>query len=45
MPLQEALDKGVGLYPKEIDIGLIGVTRDAAGTSDNRQMPGHVIQV
>lgn len=39
MPLQEALDKGVALYPQAIDIGLIGVTRDAAGASDNRQMP------
>lgn len=45
MPLQEALDKGVGLYPKEIDIGLIGATPTDAATSDNRQMPGHVIQV
>jgi L-asparaginase/beta-aspartyl-peptidase (threonine type) len=45
MPLQEALDKGVGIYPNAIDIGLIGVTPTAAATSDNRQMPGHVIEV
>lgn len=43
MPLQEALDKGVGLYPQAIDIGLIGVTREAAAASDNRQMPSWVI--
>lgn len=43
MPLQEALDKGVALFPQSIDIGLIGVTPTAAAVSDNRQMPTHVI--
>lgn len=43
MPLQEALDHGVGLFPNEIDIGLIAVTRDGAATSDNREMPTHVM--
>lgn len=44
MPLQDALDKGVGLYPQAIDIGLIGVTRTEAAKSDNRQMPAVVLQ-
>ncbi|HEY9721522.1 MAG TPA: isoaspartyl peptidase/L-asparaginase [Oscillatoriaceae cyanobacterium] len=44
MPLQDALDKGVGLYPQAIDIGLIGVTRTEAATSDNRQMPTAILQ-
>lgn len=43
MPLQEALDHGVALFPNEIDIGLIAVTRDGAAASDNRQMPSHVV--
>jgi hypothetical protein len=45
MPLHEALQKGVDLFPAaEIDIGLIGVTREGAATADNRQMPGHVCE-
>lgn len=43
MPLQEALDKGVALFPQSIDIGLIAVSRTGAATSDNRQMPTHVL--
>lgn len=43
MPLQEALDHGVALFPNEIDIGLIAVTREGAATSDNRQMPTHIL--
>lgn len=43
MPLQEALDKGIALFPHELDTGLIGVSRTEAGYSDNRQMPAHVI--
>jgi L-asparaginase/beta-aspartyl-peptidase (threonine type) len=39
MDPQAALDKGVGLYPHEIDIGLIAVTKGGPVTSDNRQMP------
>lgn len=42
MPLQQALDHGVGLFPKEVDIGLIGVTREGAGAADNRRMPSVV---
>jgi L-asparaginase/beta-aspartyl-peptidase (threonine type) len=44
MPLQQALQQGVDLFPSaEIDIGLIGVTREGGATADNRRMPGHVI--
>ena len=43
MPLQEALDHGVKLFPHEVDIGLIAVTREGAAVSDNRQMPTHVV--
>ncbi|MEB3196985.1 MAG: isoaspartyl peptidase/L-asparaginase [Candidatus Sericytochromatia bacterium] len=44
MPLQEALDKGVALFPAEsIDIGLIGVTREGGAWADNRQMPASVL--
>jgi L-asparaginase/beta-aspartyl-peptidase (threonine type) len=39
MAPQAALDKGVALYPHEVDIGLIAVTKDGPVTSDNRQMP------
>lgn len=45
MPLQQALNHGVGLFPKEVDIGLIGVTRDGAAAADNRQMPSAVHMV
>lgn len=38
-PLQAALDHGVGLIPKGIDVGLIGVTHDAMAASANTQMP------
>lgn len=44
MPLQQALDAGVALFPDSIDIGLIGVSRDAAAVSDNRQMPTAVLE-
>jgi beta-aspartyl-peptidase (threonine type) len=43
-PLQRALDKGVALFPVAIDIGLIGVSRHEAATSNNRQMPTAIIQ-
>jgi beta-aspartyl-peptidase (threonine type) len=44
MPLQQALDRGVALLPADSDVGLIGLTPDAAATSSNRSMPVHVIQ-
>lgn len=43
MPLQQALDQGVARLPKEISVGLIGVTRDGAGASSNRDMAAHVL--
>lgn len=43
MPIQDALDKGVALFPTSIDIGLIGVSPAGAAVRDNRQMPTHVI--
>jgi L-asparaginase/beta-aspartyl-peptidase (threonine type) len=44
MPLEEALRKGVDLFPtEEVDIGLIGVTKAGAAAADNRRMPFHVI--
>ncbi len=44
MPLQQALEKGIALFPNELDTGLIGVSQTDAGYADNRQMPAHVIQ-
>lgn len=43
MPLQQALDQGVARLPKEISVGLIGVTPDEAGASSNRDMAAHVL--
>ena len=43
MPLQQALDQGVARLPKEVSVGLIGVTRDEAGASSNRDMACHVL--
>ncbi|MCM5678789.1 isoaspartyl peptidase/L-asparaginase [Schlegelella sp. S2-27] len=43
MPLQQALNQGVARLPKEISVGLIGVTRDGAGASSNRDMAAHVL--
>lgn len=37
--LQEALDKGVGLFNKTVSVGLIGVTKNEIGQSSNRNMP------
>ena len=39
MPLQMALDRGIGLFAREIDVGLIAVSRTEAGSSSNRDMP------
>jgi len=38
MDAQEACDKGVGLYDKEISVGLIAVTPKGWGISSNRNM-------
>ncbi len=39
VPLQAALDDGVARIPDRFIVGLIGVSRDAVGVSDNRTMP------
>ena len=39
MPLQEALEKGIGLFDKGIDVGLIAVTRTEAASHSNKPMP------
>ena len=39
MPLLQALRRGVELFGGEIDIGLIAVSRDSAGSDSNRAMP------
>ncbi|MGV7207417.1 isoaspartyl peptidase/L-asparaginase [Oxalobacteraceae bacterium A2-2] len=38
-PLQQALDQGVGLFDREIDVGLIAVTATDSGAASNRDMP------
>lgn len=39
LPLEQALRRGVDLIDKDIDIGLIGVTRTGQGACSNRDMP------
>jgi len=39
MPAQEAAEKGVGLFPQEIDVGVIALGREDAGIASNREMP------
>jgi L-asparaginase/beta-aspartyl-peptidase (threonine type) len=39
MPLREALQRGVDLVDKDVDIGLIAVSRDDAGSCSNKDMP------
>lgn len=39
MPLAQALQRGVDLIDKKVDIGLIGVTRTEEGACSNRDMP------
>jgi len=39
MSLEEALKRGVELFDKDVDIGLIGVTRNEAGAYCNQGMP------
>lgn len=41
IPLQQALNRGVALFPDAIDVGLIGLTRDSAAVASNRPMPAH----
>jgi beta-aspartyl-peptidase (threonine type) len=43
MPLSQALERGIGLFPDEIDVGLIAVSRTEAGSRSNRNMPADII--
>jgi L-asparaginase/beta-aspartyl-peptidase (threonine type) len=43
MPLSQALERGIGLFPDEIDVGLIAVSRSEAGSKSNRNMPADII--
>jgi beta-aspartyl-peptidase (threonine type) len=38
-PLAQALERGVGLFAGDIDVGLIAVSRGEAGSCSNRPMP------
>lgn len=39
MPLQQALERGVGLFSKEVSVGLIAVSKTEMGAFANRPMP------
>ncbi len=39
MPLENALRRGIGLFPAEVDVGLVAVSRNEAGAASNRDMP------
>ncbi len=41
--MSEALDRGIGLFPDEIGIGIIAVSRTEAGGVSNRSMPMHAL--
>lgn len=43
MPLDQALRRGVDLIGKDVDIGLVGVTRSAQAACSNRDMPFAVV--
>lgn len=38
---QEACERGIALFPDEIPVGLIAVSREGTGTHNNREMPTH----
>ncbi|AKJ27854.1 isoaspartyl peptidase/L-asparaginase [Caldimonas brevitalea] len=42
-PLQQALERGIGLFSRDVSVGLIGVTRTEAAASSNRNMAAHVL--
>jgi L-asparaginase/beta-aspartyl-peptidase (threonine type) len=39
MPLEQALQRGIGLFDKDISVGLIAVSRTEAGALSNSDMP------
>ena len=44
MPLQQALQRGIDLIDKDVDTGLIGVTRTEASSCSNTHMPTGTIE-
>lgn len=44
MPLRQAIERGVALFPDHIDVGLIAVTTHEAASASNRSMPVHLIE-
>lgn len=38
-PLQQALERGIALFPAHVEVGLIAVSRTEAGSSSKRPMP------
>jgi len=39
MPMDEALEAGIALFPREIDVGIIAVSRTESGARSNKDMP------
>lgn len=39
MPMEEALEAGIALFPREIDVGIIAVSRSESGARSNKDMP------
>lgn len=44
MPLQQALQRGIDLIDKDVDTGLIGVTKTEAASCSNTHMPTAIIE-
>lgn len=44
MDLQRALRRGIDLFPKDVETGLIAVSRNEAGALSNSTMPTHTVQ-
>lgn len=44
VPLHAALDRGIALFDERIDVGLIGVSENAAAVSSNRPMPWAILE-
>lgn len=43
IPLRQALDLGIALFPRACAVGLIAVTRAEAAAASNQSMPFHII--
>jgi len=44
MPLQQALQRGIDLFDKDVDVGLIAVSKTEAASFSNKQMPTGTIE-